>query len=160
LNTTAGATLPPAQRYFEDFVEGEVFQFGDRLVTAEEIIGFALQYDPQPFHTDPVAALDSSFGGLVASGWMTGAVMMRMMCDHFIAPAAAMGSPGLDQLRWLKPVRPGDRLHARVTVLGLQPSRSKPDRGVLSLRQEALNQAGEVVMCIESRALMRCRPAT
>jgi acyl dehydratase len=159
LSTAAGTPLPPAQRFFEDFAEGEVFEFGDRLITADEIIGFAEQYDPQPFHTDPVAALDSSFGGLVASGWMTGAVMMRMMCDHFIAPAAAMGSPGLDQLRWLKPVRPGDRLRARVTVLALHPSRSKPDRGVLTLRQEALNQAGDVVMSIESRALMRRRPA-
>lgn len=149
--------LPPAKRFFDDFAEGEVFEFGDRLVTQDEIINFALKYDPQPFHTDPDAALESSFGGLVASGWMTGAIMMRMMCDHFIAPVSAMGSPGLDQLRWLRPVRPGDRLRARITVLGLQPSRSKPDRGVLTLRQEALNQVGEVVMSIESRAMMRRR---
>ena len=159
MSLTADTTaLPLTQRFLDDFSEGEVFEFGDRLITQDEIIGFAQQYDPQPFHTDPQAALGSSFGGLVASGWMTGAVMMRLMCDHFIAPAAAMGSPGLDQLRWLKPVRPGDRLRARVTVLGLLPSNSKPDRGVLSLRQEALNQTGEVVMSIESRAMLRRRP--
>lgn len=159
MSLTTGTTTPPlTQRFFDDFSEGEVFEFGNRLITQEEIIGFARQYDPQTFHTDPQAALGSSFGGLVASGWMTGAVMMRMMCDHFIAPHAAMGSPGLDQLRWLKPVRPGDRLRARVTVVGLQASRSKPDRGVLNLRQEALNQAGEVVMSIESRAMVRRRP--
>lgn len=155
---TPATALPPMQRYFEDFVEGEVFEFGDRLISAEEIVAFAREYDPQSFHTDAEAARESSFGGLVASGWMTGSVMMRMMCDHFISPASAMGSPGLDQLRWLQPVRPGDRLRARVTILGLQRSRSKPDRGVLSLRQEAINQSGEVVMSIESRALMRCRP--
>jgi len=149
--------LPPTARYFEDFAEGEVFEFGDRLVSEAEIIGFAQQYDPQPFHTDPQAALRSSFGGLVASGWMTGAIMMRLMCDHFIAPDSAMGSPGLDALRWLMPVHPGDRLSARVTVLGTTRSRSKPDRGVLRLRQEALNQNGEVVMSVDSIAMLRCR---
>ena len=152
-------STPASERHFEDFSLGEVFEFGDHLVSEAEIIQFARQYDPQSFHTDPVAAQHSSFGGLVASGWMTGAIMMRLMCDHFIAPASAMGSPGLDQLRWLRPVRPGDRLRARVTVLGLHRSRNKPDRGVLHLRQEMLTGNGERVMDLESRAMMRCRDA-
>ena len=157
--TTATPGLPPPQRCFEDFEVGEVFSFGDTLVTEAEIIEFARRYDPQTFHTDPDAARHSSFGGLVASGWMTGSLMMRMMCDHFIAPASAMGSPGLDTLRWLEPVRPGDRLSVRVTILATRASRSKPDRGVLQLRQEALNQHGRVVMQADSLALMRRRPA-
>src|SRR5438552_14010053 len=122
-------SVPLKQRWFEDYTVGEVFEFGDHLVTAEEIVDFARRYDPQPFHIDPVAAAQSSFGGLVASGWMSGAVLMRMMCDHFIPPSSAMGSPGVDELRWLRPVRPGDRLKARVRVLQTRRSQSKPDRG-------------------------------
>jgi acyl dehydratase len=146
------------QRWFEDYATGEVFEFGDHPVTAVEIIEFARRYDPQVFHVDAIAAEQSSFGGLVASGWMTGAVLMRLMCDHFIAPASAMGSPGVDELRWLRPVRPGDRLHARVCVVDTQRSRSRADRGTVVLRQEAINQAGEVVMSMRGRALVRCRP--
>ncbi|WP_114970558.1 MaoC family dehydratase [Rhodoferax ferrireducens] len=144
-------------RWFQDYVPGETFEFGDYLITEAEIIAFASRYDPQPFHVDAGAAAQSSFGGLVASGWMTGAVLMRMMCDHFISTVSAMGSPGVDQLRWLVPVRPGDRLHARVTVIDVCPSRSKPDRGTVTLRQEAINQDGDVVMSQEGKAIHRCR---
>jgi acyl dehydratase len=151
-------TLLLKQRWFEDYVQGETFKFGDYLVTEDEIVEFARHYDPQAFHVDPTAAAQSSFGGLVASGWMTSAVLMRMMCDHFISTVSAMGSPGVDQLRWLRPVRPGDRLHARVTVVETRRSQSKPDRGAVTLRQEAINQVGEVVMLLEGRALHRCRP--
>lgn len=150
-------SVPLKQRWFEDHAAGDVTEFGDHLVTEEEIIEFARRYDPQPFHTDPVAALRSSFGGLVASGWMTGAIVMRLMCDHYIAPASAMGSPGVDQLRWPRPVRPMDRLRVRVTVLETRRSQSKPDRGSLLLRQEALNQRDEVVMSQEGWAMVRCR---
>jgi acyl dehydratase len=152
------SSVPLKQRWFEDYAVGEVFEFGDRPVTLNEIVSFATRYDPQPFHTDAVAAADSSFGGLVASGWMTCAVLMREMCDHFVSPLSAMGSPGVDTLRWLKPVRPGDRLHVRVTVVEVTPSQSKPDRGVVTLLQEVINQANEVVLSLQGRALQRCRP--
>ena len=151
-------STPLKQRWFEDYAPGETFEFGDHLVTEEEIVEFARRYDTQPFHVDPVAAAQSSFGGLVASGWMTAAVLMRMMCDHFIAPASAMGSPGIDHLRWQHPVRPGDRLRARVSVVETRRSQSKPDRGAVVLRQELINQAGEVVMSVDGRTILRCRP--
>ena len=149
--------IPYKERFFEDYTIGEVAEFGDYLITQEEIVSFAKAYDPQNFHTDPEAAKASSFGGLAASGWMTGAVVMRMMCDHFIPAVSAMGSPGLDQIRWPRPVRPGDRLRVRVTVLEARRSQSKPDRGVLLLRQEAINQDDKIVMLIEARAIYRCR---
>ena len=151
--------LAPQRRWFEDFAEGDVFTFGEYLVTEEEITEFARKYDPQPFHIDANAAKSSSFGGLVASGWMTGSILMRMMCDHFICAESAMGSPGLDNVRWLHPVRPGDCLHARVTVLEIRRSRSKPDRGSITHRQEAINQNGTVVMSLQGIALYRSRPA-
>lgn len=145
------------QRWFEDYGPGEIFEFGDHLVTEAEIIEFAQRYDPQPFHVDAEAARDSLFGGLVASGWMTAAVVMRMLCDHFISTTSALGSPGVDQLRWLLPVRPGDRLRVRVTIQEVRRSSSKPDRGVVVLRQEALNQDGQTVMSLEGRSMHRCR---
>jgi acyl dehydratase len=145
-------------KWFEDYKPDEKFTFGDHLVTEKEIIDFANLYDPQSFHIDPTAAEASSFGGLIASGWMTSALLMRMMCDHFISSASAMGSPGIDHLRWIKPVRPGDRIHARITVIKTQLSRSKPDRGLITLRQEVINQNGEVVMSLEGMAMLRCRP--
>jgi acyl dehydratase len=144
-------TVPLKERWFEDYAVGEVFEFGDRLVIETEIVEFALRYDPQPFHTDAEAA------ALVASGWMTGALLMREMCEHFISPLSAMGSPGVDELRWLRPVRPGDRLRVRVTVIEVRRSQSKPDRGAVTLRQEVINQAGDVVMTMRGRSLQRCR---
>jgi acyl dehydratase len=151
-------TPPLKQRWFEDYAVGETFEFGDHAITDTEIIEFARRYDPQPFHVDAAAAAASHFGGLIASGWMTGSVLMRMVCDHFIAPRSSMGSPGLEQIRWRVPVRPGDRLSARITVVEVRPSTSKPDRGSLLLRQEAINQAGQVVMSIEGWAMIRRRP--
>jgi acyl dehydratase len=150
-------TPPLQQRWFEDYAAGESFEFGDYLITASEIVEFARRYDPQPFHVDAAAAAESHFGGLIASGWMTGSVLMRLVVDHFVAPGSSMGSPGLEQIRWRVPVRPGDRLSARVTVLESRASKSKPDRGSLLLRQEAMNQAGEVVMSLEGWALIRRR---
>jgi len=149
--------VPLRERWFEDFAAGEVFEFGDRLITAEEIVEFARRYDPQPFHTDPAAAARSHFGGLVASGWLTASVAMSLLCEHFISPASSMGSPGVDVLRWLRPVRPGDRLCMRVSVIETRRSQSKPDRGAIKVRQEVLNQAGDVVMSQEGIAMLRCR---
>jgi len=150
--------MPAPERWFEDFRPGEVTEFGDHAMTQEEIVGFAARYDPQPFHTDPAAAAAGPFGGLIASGWNTASVMMRLMVDHFIPRNASLGSPGLDELRWLRPVRPGDRLRVRVTVLDTTPSRSKPDRGVVRTRMDTLNQRDEMVMSVKAAALYRRRP--
>lgn len=149
---------PLKERYFEDYRKGEVAEVGEYLITREEIVEFARRYDPQPFHLDEDAARDSMFGGLVASGWMTCGVLMRMLVDNFVSSVASMGSPGIDELRWLKPVRPGDRLRARVTVTDLRRSSSKPDRGVIHFHQEAINQHDEVVLSMRGMGLYRCRP--
>jgi len=150
-------TVPYKERYLEDFRPGEVIEFGDYLVTEEEIVDYAKRYDPQPFHVDPKAAAESIFGGLVASGWMTGSIMMRLLVDHFISPASSMGSPGVDEVRWPKPVRPGDRLHVRVTIVETKRSQSKPDRGIVRVQQEVINQRGETVMSLRGMSLSKCR---
>jgi acyl dehydratase len=152
-------TVPLKERYFEDYTAGEVFVYGDHEVTEQEIVEFARRYDPQPFHVDADAARDSIYGGLIASGWMTGSIMMRMLVDHFLSPLSGMGSPGIDELRWFKPVRPGDRLRVRLTLLETRRSQTRPDRGLIQVQQEALNQDGEVVMLVRSSGMYRCRPA-
>jgi len=150
-------STPLKQRFFEDYRVGEVFEFGDELVTEQEIVEFANRYDPQPFHVDPAAATNSSFGGLIASGWMTAGIMMRMLVEHFISREAGMGSPGIDELRWLRPVRPGDRLRTRVTILETRRSSSKPDRGMVLTLDEVLNQDGDVVMTLKGWGMYRAR---
>lgn len=150
-------TTAYTERYFEDYQVGEVIEFGDHLVTKEEIVGFAQRYDPQPFHVDEAAAAESHFGGLIASGWMTASVMMRMLVDNFISRVASMGSPGVDELRWLRPVRPGDRLRVRVTVLEVRRSQTKPDRGAILSLDEVVNQDDEVVMSVKGWGLYRAR---
>jgi acyl dehydratase len=151
--------MAPAMRWFDDFAAGQVFEIGDYLMTEEAVMAFAREFDPQPFHTDPEAAKGSIYGGLIASGWHTAAAMMRLMVDHLIPAESSLGSPGIDELRWLKPVRPGDRLRVRFTVLETQRSRSKPDRGMIRQLCEVLNQAGEVVMTCRGMGLFRARPA-
>lgn len=150
-------TVPYKERYFEDFRPGEVIEFGEYLVTEEEIVEFARRYDPQPFHVDRKAAAESIYGGLIASGWMTGSIMMRLLVDHFIAPASSMGSPGVDEVRWSRPVRPGDRLHVRVTIVDTKRSQSKPDRGIVQVQQEMINQQGDTVMSLRGMSLSKCR---
>jgi acyl dehydratase len=150
-------SVPYKERYFEDYTPGETVEFGEEQVTEQEIVEFATRYDPQPFHIDPEAARESIYGGLIASGWMTGGILMRMLVDNFIPPAASMGSPGIDELRWHKPVRAGDRLRARVTVLETRRSESKPDRGVIRFLQEAINQNGETVMSVKGMGMYKCR---
>ncbi|MGO4869037.1 MAG: MaoC family dehydratase [Roseiarcus sp.] len=132
--------------YFEDFSIGEIVEYGDTLVTAKAIVEFARQFDPQPFHLGEDAARDSLAGELIASGWHTAAMLMRMTCDAFLNRAAGQGSPGIEQLDWVKPVRPGDRLRARRTTLSARPSRSRPAVGVVEFLFEVLNQNSEVVM--------------
>lgn len=135
--------------YLEDFREGEVREFGHKTVVRDDIVRFASEFDPQPFHVDEEAAAKTMFGGLIASGWHTAAMAMRMMCDEYLLHAASLGSPGLDSLQWLLPVRPGDTLRVRLTVLESRPMRSKPKVGLVKSRHEVLNQHGEVVMRME-----------
>jgi acyl dehydratase len=134
-----------AERYLEDFVEGDVYEFGPIGITEEEIIDYGRKFDPQVFHTDPVKAKETVYGGLIASGWHTCGLFMRLFVDHYLPGPASLGSPGVDELRWLKPVRPGDELILRITVEKVKPSKSKPDRGVLFSYCEMLNQERDVV---------------
>lgn len=144
-------------RYLEDYTPGGVYQFGPIAVEESEIIAFGKRFDPQPFHTDPEAAKESSFGGLIASGWHSASLMMRLFVDHYLTRCASLGSPGVDELRWLKPVRPGDELLLRVTVAEVTPSRSKPDRGLLRSYIEVLNQHDQVVMTMIALNLVAYR---
>lgn len=134
-------------RYFDDWSEGEVFETESHLMTEERIRSFAEEFDPQPFHIDPEAAAASIYGGIIASGWHTGSVMMRLLTT--VLGESSMGSPGAEKFRWLAPVRPGDRLRLRLTVLETKASQSKPDRGIMRLRNEMVNQDDEVVMSME-----------
>ena len=144
--------------YFEDFQPGQEIDLGRRLVTEEEIIAFATQFDPQPFHTDRDAAAASMYGGVIASGWHTCAMMMRMVVDGMPFAESSMGSPGLDGVRWLLPVRGGDTLALRYRTTQVKASNSKPDRGVVWSTWIATNQHGETVCTIEGMAMFRRRP--
>ena len=147
------------ERYFEDYPPGAVFEGGSISVSEAEIIDFAERYDPQPMHTDREAAARGPFGGLIASGWHTTALMMRLVVTDFLSPASSIASPGVDELRWLQPVRPGDELRLRMTVLEARPSRSRPEQGILRNLVELRNQRGEVVLSVKSVSLIRRRPA-
>jgi acyl dehydratase len=155
--TTAGFVSRIDDRYFEDYVPGSVHEFGEIAVNAEEIIEFAQRYDPQDFHTDPEAAAKSRFGGLIASGWQTCGLMMRLYSEHYLTKNASLASPGIDELRWLIPVRPEDTLTMRVTVAEARRSKSKPDRGLVRSAIEVLNQKGEIVMTMLAMNLITCR---
>jgi len=149
---------PISDRYFEDYVEGDVHRFGTIAVEADEMIAFAKRFDPQTMHTDPEAAKHTAFRGLIASGWHTGGLVMRLYVEHYLTHVASLASPGLDELRWLKPVRPGDTLSVRVTVLKTAPSKSKPDRGAVTSFVEAINQAGDIVMTFKGVNIIAKRP--
>jgi acyl dehydratase len=155
--TGADFAAPHDDRYFEDYLPGEVYSYGSVTLDEASIIEFARLYDPQPFHIDPVAAQDSIYGGLIASGWHTTSVMMRLLVDHVLSPASSLGSPGCDELRWLRPVRPGDSLSVRIEIVDGRRSRSNPDRGLVSCRLEVLNQRDEVVMTMRTTLLLRVR---
>ena len=137
-------------RSFDDFRSGQSYDLGTTTISEQAIIEFARQFDPQPFHTDPQAAALSRFGGIIASGWQTAGLFMRLYVQQILNTTISLGSPGVDQIRWPNPVRPGDTLTARWTVLECRPSRSKPDRGVIHSRGEMLNQNGEIVMSLEA----------
>jgi acyl dehydratase len=134
--------------YFEDFSPGWVAEYGPRRVTREEIIGFAAQYDPQPMHLDEEAARATMLGGLGASGWHTCCIMMKIIADGLLLDSASMGAPGVDEVRWLKPVRPGDTLTVRGSVLSTRPSHSRPDRGFVNFFWEVHNDRNEKVMTL------------
>ena len=143
--------------YWEDFSPGQVRETGGHSLTEEEIIEFAKKYDPQPFHIDKDKAKQSYFGGLIASGWQTASMCMRMLCELYLLETASMGSPGVDELRWVKPVRPGDTLRLKSTVLETRASTSRPDMGTVRSRSEIYNQRGELVMHMTGVGMFRRR---
>ncbi|MFC1516239.1 MaoC family dehydratase [Thermodesulfobacteriota bacterium] len=149
--------VPVEKRYFEDYIAGSLHEFGPISVEQDEIISFAERFDPQTFHTDPEAAKGTIYGGLIASGWHTASLMMRLLVENFISKVASLGSPGVDEVRWLKPVRPGDDLYVRVTVLETKRSRSKPDMGIVHTFIEMKNQEHEVVMSMKAVNFLTCR---
>lgn len=142
-------SVPAAERYFEDYRVGMVDEFGEIVVSAEEIVAFARRYDPQPMHVGP--------GEVFASGWHTAAMVMRLFVEHYLSKVATLPSPGIDELRWTRPVRPRDTLRVRVSVTETRLSHSKPDRGIVRSLVEVLNQADDVVMSFRPMNLMQCR---
>lgn len=144
--------------YWEDFKVGETLEMGSHRFSAQEIIDFGRQFDPQPFHVDPEAARASFYGELIASGWHTCAVAMRLMCDSYVNRTRSMGSPGVDNIRWLAPVKAGDTLTYRRTALEARASRSRPDAGLVRNRWEAINQDGVLVMSMEGWGMLGRRP--
>jgi len=146
--------------HWEDFAVGSVAHYGPRTITREEIIAFANEFDPQSMHADEEAARGTMRGGLVASGWHICAVQMRMIADGFVLAAASMGSPGVEEVRWLKPVRPGDSLTVRATVLDTRPSQSRPGMGLIKFRYDMLDQSEECVMTLVSTMLIARRGFT
>ena len=133
-------------RYFEDYVPGFTADCGTFTMNEADIIAFAKEYDPQPFHVDPVSAADGPFGGIIASGWHTTSMMIRQLVEYWVSPESSLGAAGVDEIRWPKPVRPGDTLHVRASVLEARRSGSKPDRGIVKSLAELTNQDGDLVM--------------
>lgn len=168
VSATAGVRLlagpafpvPAAERHFEDYEVGVVREYGYVTVTEAEILAFARQFDPQPLHTDPDAAAVGPFGGLIASGWHTAGVFMRLLVDHYLPVAASLASPGVDELRWPAPVRPGDMLRMRVTTTSARPSQTKPDRGLIHTTGELLNRNDRCVLSLVGMNIVRRRSAS
>jgi len=145
-------------RYLEDFTPGQVIELGSKTVSEEEILTFAREFDPQPFHIDPERARDSIYGGIIASGWHTLAIFMRLAVDGFFNDTISMGSPGVNEVRWLRPVRPGDTLRARLTITEVNPSRSRPDRGTMRSLAEVFNGQDERVLSMDVLGIFGRRP--
>ncbi len=157
--STPRFAVPINERYFEDYVVGPTYEFGPISVSEAEIIDFGRKFDPQYIHTDPEKAALGPFGGLIASGWHTASLMMRLYADNYISSVAAIASPGVDELRWIRPVRPGDALSIRVSVIGSRRSQSKPHLGMVHVLVEVANQNKEMVMSVKTMNLLRCRPS-
>lgn len=156
--STKFATAPD-RRYFEDYIPGDVHEFGSIPVDEQEVIEFGKRYVPLSYHVDKEAAKKSIYGGVIASGWHTASLMMRVYTENYLSQVANLGSPGGDELRWDKPVFPGDVLSVRATVLDTRRSESRPDRGIVRTFIEVLNQKNEVVMSMKMVNFVRCRPA-
>jgi acyl dehydratase len=148
---------PIDDRYFEDYQQGAVCEYGYITVTEAEILDFARAFDPQPIHVDPEFAAQGPFRGLIASGWHTGAIMMRLFADHYLSRVASLASPGIDELRWPAPLRPGDSVKLRVTTVETRRSRSKPDRGLVRSHAELITQNDETVLALTAMNLLRVR---
>jgi acyl dehydratase len=148
-----------APRYWDDYEIGQKFDLGSTSFTTDEIVEFARRFDPQSFHVDTVAAGQSMFGGLIASGWHVTSKLMRLFVDNYIDQRTALGSPGLDEIRWLKPVRPGDTLTAWVECAAKVPSKSRPEMGIVHEHWRATNQKGELVLTLKGINMVRRRPA-
>jgi len=147
-------------RWFEDIQVGDTVEVGPVTVTQEEIVEFASRFDPQPFHVDPEAAANTPYGGLIASGWHTAALFMGMLVPAVMLDSASLGSPGVEELRWFAPVRPGDVLRGRSTVLDARPSQTNASRGTVTTFGEVLNQDDVVVMTMKARTFYARRPTT
>jgi acyl dehydratase len=145
-------------RYFEDYALGTTYECGSFSIDAAGIIEFGKEFDPQPFHVDPVAAAGGPFGGLIASGWQTAALTMRLLVDSYLSAEASLGGAGVDEIRWPYPVRPDDTLRVRATVVESRRSLSKPDRGIIKTLAETVNQDGRTVMRCTAINLLRVRP--
>jgi acyl dehydratase len=146
-----------SQRFFEDYREGQTGSYGPIIVTEREIIDFALKFDPQPMHSDPSAAEKGIFGGLIARGWHTASLTMRLYADNFLSTSSSLASPGVDELRWIEPVRSHDRLTLKTIVLETRRSRSKPDRGLVRVRAEVLNQNDRTVLSVVLMSMIAAR---
>jgi acyl dehydratase len=145
-------------RTYDDFQTGDVFELGEHTMTEQEIVGFARVYDPQPFHVDPEAAKKTMYGGLIGSGWQTAAIYMSLLVRGVVADSTSQGSAGIDELRWLKPVRPGDVLRGRMSVIGKKPSERHPERGTIFTLGELFNQTGERVFFVRSSGIFGRKP--
>ena len=155
----SGFAHPPENRYWDDYVPGAVHEFGTVSVDEEEVLAFGRRFVPLSYHTDKEAAKNSIYGGVITSGWHTAALMMRIYTENYLSKVANLGSPGGDELRWDKPVFPGDALSVRATVLETRRSESRPDRGIVRTFIEVLNQKREVVMSMKMVNFVRCRGA-
>ena len=152
------STTVSRPRWFEDYLPGAVHHLGTLAVDGAEMLEFAQRFDPQAYHADPHAAAQTHFGGVIASGWHTGSMMMRLLALKYLAPESSLGSPGIETIRWPRPVRPGDVLTVRVTVQQARRSQSRPDRGIIESLIEVSNQNGEIVMTANPVNLVLCRP--
>lgn len=155
----ADFAVPLGDRYFEDYTAGAVYEYGYATVTEAEIIEFARRFDPQPMHVDPVYAATGPFGGLIASGWHTAGIFMRLYADHYLSRVASLASPGIDEIRWPSPLRPGDTLRIRTTILQARRSRSKPDRGLVRTQGEMFTADDRQVLSLVALNFLMARDA-
>jgi acyl dehydratase len=155
--SAADFKAPIGDRYFEDYEPGAVYEYGYASVTEAEIIAFARQFDPQPMHVDPAFAATGPFGGIIASGWHTAGILMRLFADHYLSSVASLASPGVDELRWATPLHPGDTLRLRATTIETRRSRGKPDRGLVRTRGELLNQDDRSPLSLVAMNLIKLR---